>query len=442
MLVFRPLLFLTLLLAAGGLRADVNDPGAEAFNAGVRQFDSGQWAAAKTHIEAALAVGLTSASLFYNLGVVCYRLGDYDCADQTFRKLVNGTNSALASYNLGLTALAREHHEAARHWFARSAGPDSPEKIRALARVQLEKLKPHPAVIADGASAARTAYLAISGGFDSNIAGLPETAVSAEGGVFADALAMGALQWPVPADAQLSLEAAGYARHHPTEEGFDTRLVQGRVAWSQEQKNRKLGAALLLSQSWFDNDALERRLGLEGIYQWYRCNVIGRPDRCAFTLAVANVDGGEGFGAYDGQWYRLQLRALKRVQSWRLDLEYEWERNDRRDLTLPDQFVSVSPRHHTVDLAARYPLYPDLVVGASGAVRYSRYPDRYVLLVDGRQDIRRRMDYRFEAGLLTEYDLDGHWLLRAEWTVRDNRSRIDRYDYRRHTVMATLEAVF
>jgi tetratricopeptide (TPR) repeat protein len=409
------------------------------FRAGVEAFEAGDLSAAKQRFQRAAAAGLSSPSLFYNLGVTCYQLGDYSEAESAFRVLLDGANGALARYNLGLVALAREDFVKARFWFEQAWVVSETEKIRALARAQLDKLgsdiRPqHSEPLVDG-------YLGITGGYDSNIAGLPDDAASSQGGVFLEALAAGTYAQTVASRGRFALEAAAYSREHPSYEQFDTQVLQGRIALSETLADGERGVLMSVAKSWFDSQSLETRYGLEGFYRWRQCSLPLAPDQCGASLAAAAVNGGSGFEAYDGQWYRARIHARKYLGFWRFDGAYFLEINDRRDLQTADEFVSVSPTHHSLEVAGRYRWRPDIVFGTTGSVRHSRYRDAYQL-VAGEGESGRRKDNRLEIGLLAERPLDSRWLVRGEWLFRDNRSSLSQYDYQRQTLMLTLEGAF
>ncbi|WP_227539322.1 tetratricopeptide repeat protein [Marinobacter sp. Arc7-DN-1] len=411
----------------------------EQFRDGIQSFENGNLQAARAHFESAVAAGLTSSSLFYNLGVTCYQLGDYPAAETAFRTLLDGQNGALVRYNLGLVALGKGDQEAARDWFEQSAAAGTPEKIRALSLAQLKELGGN--VVPPGRQPERRGYLAASEGYDSNIAGLPEATTSREGGVFFDALAAGTFEQPAGARSRFALEVAAYARKYPSDGSYDTRVLQGRLGWSESLNDGERGAVVSVVQSWFDGQSLERRYGVEGYYRWNGCVLVGSPDQCGVALAAATVDGGSGFEAYDGQWYRARLHALKYYGSWRFYGEYALEINDRRDQRTTDEYISVSPNHHTVEVAARYRWQTDLVTGALGSIRHSRYQEPHVLVASAGESGRRK-DNRLEVGVLAERSLNSRWLVRGEWLIRDNRSSLAQYGYERQTVMLTLEGAF
>ena len=440
MLVFWRVLALSLLLMPSvSLHAAETKAGMDDFRDGVEAFEAGDLGAAKERFQSAAAAGLSSPSLFYNLGVTCYQLGDYPEAESAFRALLGGSNGALARYNLGLVALARGDSVNARYWFGQALAASKNEKIRSLASTQLEKLESN--VRPPGSEPSMAGYLGITGGYDSNIAGLPGDAASSEAGGFLEALAAGTYERAVGTRSRVAFDAVAYSREHPSADEYDSQVLQGRVAWSESGTESRRGVLLSLTKSWFDSDALETRYGIEGFYRWSACSLLIATDQCGVSLAAATVKGGAGFEAYDGQRYQARVHARKSLGSVTLDGEYALEINNRRDLRTVDEFVSVSPTRHTLEFAGRYRWRPDLTLGATGSVRHSRYQDAHQLVTTVLESGRRE-DNRLEIGLLAENALDNYWLVRGEWLVQDNRSSLSQYDYRRQTLMLTLEGAF
>lgn len=438
LLYWRVLLLIFFVLPCACLQAAEAGAGSEDFRKGVVLFQNGDLDAAKIRFESAIEAGLTSPSLFYNLGVTCYRLQEYQAAEAAFRSLLDGPNAALARYNLGLVALGQNDPELARAWFEKALESDAPDKIATLSRAQLAKLDAGAQVSVRQTTA--QGYLSLSGGYDSNIAGLPEDTASSEGGGFIEALATGTVEWPSSKDAHLALGVAAYARDYPSESDYDSQVLQGQVAWSEPHSHGERGAILLLTKSWFGSRPFETRYGAEAFYRWRPCSLLAA-DQCGLSLAAAAVNGGASFDAYDGQWYRARFKARKYYGAWRLDGEYTLEVNDRRDLRTVDEVVSVSPYHHTLELASRYRWQSGLELGAVGSIRHSRYQG-VNQVVPSAGESGRREDNRLEIGLLAEQSLDSRWLVRGEWLVRENGSSLSQYDYWRQTVVLTLEGVF
>lgn len=112
------------------------------FRAGVQAFNEGELDKARRYLESAAEQGLSSRSLSYNLGVVYYKLGLYEKAEQTFRQLIPTRQKALAYYNIGLTALTRKNRPAAAEAFREVLASDPDENLESLATRQLERLDP------------------------------------------------------------------------------------------------------------------------------------------------------------------------------------------------------------------------------------------------------------------------------------------------------------
>lgn len=416
-----------------------HEVGKDFFLEGIQQYQKGNPSAARQLFEQAAAAGLSSPSLFYNLGVACYQLGDLNAADYAFRQLLSGPDDALARYNLGLIELARDNPEAARRWFEQSAAADNaPEKLRVLSQTQLSRLAEPQAAPAPAPKPDGRGYLAVSGGYDSNIAGLPDASASSQGGFFTEALAAGSLAFQAGADSWLTLDAAAFARSHPSQDNYDSRVLQGRFGWSEKLDTGELGARFALAQSWFDGERFERRVGLEGFRDWDFCSVIGAIDRCGLLVSAARVTGGPDFEAYDGQVYRLRLDALRYLGQWRIEGDYQLEVNRRRDMQNTNGFVSVSPTRHGFEMVALYAVNQRINVGGLGSFRHSRYADPHRIPESGGESGTRR-DNRFEAGVVMERSLDARWLVRAEWRILENESSLAQYDYQRQTLMVTVE---
>lgn len=405
------------------------------FEAGVAAFSEGRLAAARAYFERARADGLDTPSLLYNLGVVYFRLGQHDSAEAAFLALLDTPHAPLARYNLGLVMQETGQHEAARQWFEQAAGPDSPEKIQALAVRRLDEAQPGRVNDITGGG-----YLAAAAGYDDNIAGTPDDASSNQSGGFADLLAAG----NVHLGSGFSLLGVAYTRQYPRNAEFDNSYLSTAASWQQGLGAGALTSTLSLAGSWFGGDTLERQIQLEAVY---------RPDDCAFVFgasgydcsvsgSISTIKGGSGFSAYDGQMLRLGTGAEKGIGNWVFSGRYQFEFNDREDLTAGQEFFSVSPLRNLVSAEARYYVSGRLSLAARGDIRHSRFKDDHQLVSGTGVISERRTDNRLRGVLLAEYRLAGPWLMLAEWSMLNNRSSIERYDYSRREVMVGVEMGF
>lgn len=430
-----------LLIATVSLPVAASDGPRAQMAAGIEHFQNNELESARAAFEGARAAGLSSDSLIYNLGVVYYRLGEFELAANAFSDLLNTGNKKLAEYNLGLVAKAAGDLDEAAFWFNRAASESAPEKIRALATLQLEERKQKAS--SELSPIPWMAYVSLAGGYDDNIASVPESGSSGREGGFAELLAAGSADVYQAKTSTVRLESAAYSRQYPSESDFDTDFLQIGASWLERMGPGRAGMTLGLSQSWFDSEALERTYRMDLSYQVDQCPVVGTGSRCRVSVSTGVVEGGDGFEAYDGQWYQARLKGRKDFTQWRVDAQYRWDMNARDDMEAGEQFVSLSPQRNLVELAVRYKVSQRWNVGVEGSYRYSRYADPHRLFDSrGVLEIDRRVDQRAQGTLLTEYVLSARWSVRGEWMFRDNQSNLARYDYRRQTALVGIEGVF
>ncbi|MGM0767747.1 MAG: tetratricopeptide repeat protein [Pseudomonadota bacterium] len=429
-------LFCVLLIASLSLPAAAAGP-RTALAAGIEHFRNGELEAAREAFENAKAAGLDSNSLHYNLGVVYYRLGRYEHAADAFSALLTTRDRSLAQYNLGLVAIATGDIQAAENWLT-SAAEGSSDEIRSLARARLQKLDARQA----SPPVPFMAYLSLAGGYDDNIASVPESGSTGLEGGFAELLAAGSVDVYEAGTASYRLEGAAYTRQYPSQSAFDSELLQVGASWLKPLGPGRASATVGVSQSWFDAAALERTYRLDASYDVDSCPLIDGASRCQAQVSTGIVEGGDGFTAYDGHWYQARLKARRNLARWRFDGQYRWEFNRRRDLEAGEQFVSVSPQRHLVEVTARYNISRLWQAGLEGGIRYSRYADAHRLFAGTELETARRKDQRREAAVLTEYALTPRWSLVGEWVFTDNKSTLERYEYRRHTAWVGVQGIF
>lgn len=139
-----------------------------AFEAGVALTRQGRFAEALSQFIAAEAAGDHSARLYFNLGVVHYRLGQFDPAREAFaRAALDPETADLANYNRGLVALAADDRAEAARWFRQVERDGREPSLRALAQRALARAQGGGAVTA--AEAPSRASLSLLRGWDSNV---------------------------------------------------------------------------------------------------------------------------------------------------------------------------------------------------------------------------------------------------------------------------------
>lgn len=167
------------------------------FEFGVEQTREGRFEEALSSFLAAQAAGDQSARLYFNLGVVYYRLARYAEARGAFEVAVRDPETAdLAAYNLGLVALAAGERELAARHFRRTAETARSPALRALAARALEKAGGGRVVPARG-------MLSVLRGSDSNVV-VPVGAVGDLPTSIDDEFWEARAGWAVPLDALVS----------------------------------------------------------------------------------------------------------------------------------------------------------------------------------------------------------------------------------------------
>ncbi|AMQ89795.1 tetratricopeptide repeat protein [Marinobacter sp. LQ44] len=440
--MFKTLRFVGLLAISAIVFAEPDQSAQQAMAIGIEQFQQGDYPAARQQFEVARELGYDSPALTYNLAVTYYKTGDYPAAEALFSRLLEGQNQALARYNLGLVALADGRLAVAERWFQESASEDAPETIRELAQRQLAKLaEDAPSDLSSMKSMAQ-GYLATGLGYDSNVAGVPDDSPSDRGSFFAELVAAGTLIQPVNDDWRVVWDGVIYGQDYTRSRADDTSVLQARAAALRRFDQWELGLRAGASRAWLGNDELETRAGLSLFGRSGVCPLSDWLAGCSWSVSADQVNGGPDYDAYDGQWYQFEARAEQNFDWLLVEGFYRWQRNHRKDFQQDEFFASVSPVHHELGVEAIYPVGPALSVGAEVAVRHSRYDDPHQWFEQGTLITQRRRDVRREFGLMAEYAISRQWLVRNQWLYRNQDSRIDRYDYRRHTYTVSLEGIF
>ena len=436
------LLFIFLFLLGQPLLAQsaFSDGASEALAQGVVQFQQGNLGQARESFQLAAELGVQSPSLHYNLGVVCYRLEDYPAARQWFSRLLDSDDRALAAYNLGLVALADDRPGEACRWFEASLAASPPESVQRLAEQQLAQLD-GPALLLAERRVDAYGYLSLGAGYDSNLSATPEDSASNQGSALGEVVAAGSFDYAMDADRWLSMDLIAFARHYVEDGDYDQQLLQARFGVMRSWGPWAVGVRPVVSRSWLDGDSLETRWGAELLARSAEC-LPAEDLRCDLAFALEQVDGGDGYQAYDGRWYQLNAGLGYPLGDLDLAGEYRLELNNRQDLDVPERFVSVSPTRHELILEANYQLSPGLALAGELSVRHSRYGKPHRWVESGMLVERRREDVLTGVGLMAEYDLTARWLLRPQWFFRHQQSELNEYDYRQHTLLLSLEGVF
>ncbi|MFE8071381.1 hypothetical protein QQM79_09990 [Marinobacteraceae bacterium S3BR75-40.1] len=433
----KPLLLTLLTLWAGALYAATPETVRSDFREGVAAFNAENYDLARKKLEAARDGGLQSAALFYNLGVVYFRLELYLQARQAFGRLLGGSNALLAHYNLGLVALAADQPQQARQHFAKVAASSKP-KLATLARRQLQQLdvdqtpetQPQPVAL----------YLSLAGGYENNLS-LEQDGSTAEtsGAAMEAVLAASGYLWGAR-DAGIRLSGSHFNLRYPSHSDFDRHVTQATLS-ADRRFGRRWWTRGSIGQLWLyeDGERAERHTPVAVAATAEACGPLSRGRYCRLKLEHARVTADADYAGYDG--YREAVRAELAAGSsaWPWTLEYRLVNDERDDLALGDEFYSYSAWRHRLRGELRHEVNPRLSIGVNLGLQLSRYKDDHRLFRDAVLVNERRRDRRYGAGVDVRYRWRGDWQLFAEGQVRHNSSTLDRYDYDNSSLLLGIE---
>ena len=428
--LFSPLLVTLALAVPMSALADADAASArQQMKEGIAAFQSNNLDKARELLEAA-ASRLDSRALTYNLGVLYYKLGEYELAEQRFRDLLDTKQRALAFYNIGLIALAQNDDRKARAAFRQSALASSErdnEKLGKLAMAQLQELGTAPP------PPTWQALFSLAGGYEENIGLFPDTASSSLDDAFLESVAV-VSGYPLrKGDDALKTQIQLYGRQYQDEDDFDTHLVRLDTAWEHSAAPYRLSLGLGGDQLWRGGSSQEQRARLTGQLATGACQLGSETARCTIGIDIEQVYADETLEAYDGQHYRLDLRYRAKKDAWRGDVRYRVDYDDRENLDTGREFYSVSPLGQTLKLGIGYAFTSAFELGTSIGYRHSYYRDAHQLLTTNGLEETNRRDHRLTFGLDGEYRFNSTLSMLLNLQLVDNDSNIARYDYERAT---------
>jgi hypothetical protein len=399
-------------------------PGDAPFAKGVAAFKSESYSAALDYFRQALAAGLDSPSLHYNLGVSLYKLGRYDEAEAAFRACARDPAWApLAYYNIGLTAYQRGAHAVAREYFEDAWRTADSDEVRTLASAMLERLS------------ARIGYtraiLTADIGHNDNVtlaADNQTLQTTRESDFFAELLAAATGRWGGVSDAP-RWDASLYNISHErlTDNNITELLVGAAKPGSLREWRVEAGG---LWQYVLRNGERFQQIGslrLEGSQEWSN----RRDVRVALLLSrVDALDGDFEFLA--GSRQELDVSTAQPAGRGLIRAGITLERNDRQDLTFTDEFYSYSPARQGLRLEGSWSVTTNWRFDPSARYYESRYADP-----DRRTDgvTATREDEYLELSLRARRRLTLPWQLVAEYTYVRNTSNFSEFSYTQRLIL-------
>jgi len=410
--------------------------GSLAAERGVAAFRAGDYPAALQSFLDALAEGLDTPGLRYDLGATYYRLGRYAEAEREFQALTLEPNwAALARYNLGLTAQRAGRPQQAMEYFEQAHRTTADPNLRALAATAFERLRGAPP------SPQASAVISLAGGYDSNATLSPDAAtggVSHQGDRFVEALAAATQLLAGNTErgwvAHGSLVLRKYADLHQFDVAGSRAGLSHERYWGRVQTS--VGA--YLDTAYFGGDRLEQGTSLDA----QASSRLDSGGELRGRYRFGHIAGGGGFEYLDGRQQRLSVEAGFTLAGALLRAGYELELNHRRDLQQGSEFLSVSPTRHSLFASVALRNLAGWRTDARGEYRVSRYRDPDLIDAGaplGILEVTRR-DRRYGFGLRADRRLSAPWRLFIDYSYYRNESNLDTYDYSRQQLMAGIEA--
>ncbi len=401
--------------------------GKREFRSGVMAFQQGNLTEAKQLLESAQRKGVQSLALNYNLGVVYYKLAEYEQSRQAFSKLVGTKQSSLAHYNLGLIALAEGNGGVARHHFNLVASDNEHAKLTKLAQAQLQRLGG-----ARLSSKQWQAFLSLGVGYEENIGLFPDTAASALDDGFLESVGAASGYAYRLANSAFKWKAQFYIRDYFEEDDFNTHLLRLGTAWHYNLGLNRISLDLEGDQLWLADTSREQRARLSAGWTTPACSAQTLKARCQIKLEAEQIFADKArYEAYEGQHYRLDTRYRAQQGAWSGEMQYRFDFNDRKDRDFGDEFYSVSPMGHMLALKLSYAITRALKIGGDASFRHSDYAQSHTFK---NGETAKRSDQRLSYGINAEYQFDQTFAVTTKLSHMSNDSNIDRYQYDRDTV--------
>ena len=270
--------------------------------AGIQAFRADDLARARTLFLRAAEAGLHNPRLFYNLGVVYYRLGAPGEARGYFQRAAEfEVTRQISHYNLARCAQALGELARAQVWYGRAAEGADP-RIADLARRASSALE--PSLRQPWSLLAR-----LSGGFDSAVVGLVDQVTSLptdEADLLHEVQAVADYQGEEQPWGHLVGRLTAYHLGYDSVYEANVQSLGGRMRWQRDWSPRsRTTAALASAQEWLDGQPYQLRHSLE----------LG----LSHTLGVSRL-------LHMGQleWLNSQSSAASGIEGLRADLATSW----------------------------------------------------------------------------------------------------------------------
>lgn len=388
---------------------------------GERAFQAGDFSAAATHFEEAIAQGDDSNATRYNLAVSYFRQGDTAKANANFRQLYDrGSRSADVLYSLAVTEKLLGNTTAAVELFSTVAVNTSALADEALA--QLEEMGLAPVMTTEIMSGLSSA-VQVTTGYNDALVEVQDGKLVRNGDMYAETYAALAWQRPFANRWGLDVNLSLYNNTYRETEGQNFSLVGAGVQQTLSVLERSVFWTFDIDASQLDESGFQQSLnaGL-GIEDQHANSTWRLSYRYRHSTSLDTA-----FDPYNGEHHRVQadyvLRPFPRHQ---LAMRAYYETINRDPVSNAQSTLDLSRDLRRIDLTWSYRVTPT-IVAIAGLNYGDMRADAYQRFIDGTQ-LRREEDNVGYSFTLRK----GIWRnlnLQLAYSRNDNDSTLDDFTY-------------
>jgi hypothetical protein len=421
---------LTLSFSSSGWASTGDD-----FDNGLTASKEGDYRTALSHFTNAHNAGLNTPVLLYNLGVVQYKLGNYSESKSYFSRIVRDAKwGPLAEYNLGLLSEKVGQDVQARTHYREAANRATTPKLRQLANSKITT-RPTRSTRSDDSW---ISYSSLASGIDDNVLLADDallSAVSDEEDYFVDLV--GAASQFVSGDYAdgWRLDLMGYYRAYSDLDEFDFGLVSAGMVYNRLIDGWHVQAGVKAGAQFTGGDAFTSG-GTFRLRAYHKIGQVGLRLTNDFSL----IEGASDYDYLSGTQNRTSLELIRSLDDTRIRVGYQFDYNDRDDLSLTSEFFSYSPTRHRVFAAVEQSFSEKLSAEVRVSLRNSEYDDDNIEIEpDSSVTQEARDEDRLGAKIRVGYRITDRWRLFGEYQYTDNDANFDRYNYDSNLYMLGIE---
>jgi len=416
----------TLLLAASLLHSPVvlaSKQSQASLRKGAEALQAGEFQKALDYFVDAEKLGATEVSLYYNMGVAHYKLGQYQAADEAFLKVARYPKwEPLAQYNRALIAYQRNQPELAKRLATISIRLSQSPGLTALNYRLLDKLENK-----NPEKPGWSRLMLFGFGYNDNVvlADVGPTAISGKGDAFLDFTGRAQRAFTLQNSKKLKWSMQASVRDYARLNEYDQIGLRTGFEKQLARPNSALGAHL--EHVSLDGKGYELVTSLE----YRRTFTREKNNPPVFTYRFYNYSMlNNDFAYLGGVRHRFQLEKENKLAKGSVKAYLRAEYNDREDQILSGDFYSYSPVRAGLGTIFTRNLSRQQLLSGSLYLQQSRYKD-----ADSRGGVfKTREDGLLELRLSLIHVSPGKWIYRANYIHTDNSSNYSEFSYNQNIV--------